>query len=412
MPFEIALSGINAAMADLNTTANNIANVNTTGFKRSRAEFANMFAVTPYGLAQNAIGAGVRVASVSQQFAQGDVNFTDNNLDMAISGTGFFTLSRAGQTIYSRAGQFGVDKDGFVVDPEGDKLQAFPPAASAIGTTATSFDTGRLGNLQLQTTDAAPSATTKITVGTNLPANATAPTTTPFDPTNASTYNQTTSVSSYDSLGVSHTTTFYYVQGGTPNSWNMYTTVDGTALSGPDSLVYDSSGALTTPAGGTLTLPAYTPTDGAAPMNISLDLSKSTQFSSGFAVNTLTQDGYTTGQLSGISVGSDGVVTANYTNGQSVALGQVALSNFANPQGLQQIGDNAWAETYTSGQPLRGTAGTSSFGQIQSGALEASNVDLTSQLVNMITAQRDFQANAQVISTSDQITQTIINIRN
>jgi len=199
---------------------------------------------------------------------------------------------------------------------------------------------------------------------------------------------------------------------GTPNSWNMYTYVDGAALSGPDSLVYDSSGALTTPAGGTLALPAYTPTDGAAPMNVTLDLSKSTQFSSGFAVNTLTQDGFTTGQLSGISVGNDGVVTANYTNGQSIALGQVALSNFANPQGLQQIGDNAWAETYTSGQPLRGTAGTSSFGQIQSGALEASNVDLTSQLVNMITAQRDFQANAQVISTSDQITQTIINIRN
>jgi len=412
MPFEIALSGINAAMADLNTTANNIANVNTTGFKRSRAEFANLFAVTPYGLAQNAIGAGVRVAAVSQQFAQGDVNFTDNNLDMAISGTGFFTLSRAGQTIYSRAGQFGVDKDGYVVDPEGDKLQAFPPSAAAIGTTATTFDTGRLGNLQLQTTDAAPNATTKITVGTNLPANATAPTVTPFDPTNSKSYNQTTSVTSYDSLGVSHTTTFYYVQSGTPNTWNMYTTVDGTALSGPDSLVYDSSGALTTPAGGTLTLPAFTPTDGAAPMNVTLDLSKSTQFSSSFAVNTLTQDGFTTGQLSGISVGNDGVVTANYTNGQSIALGQVALSNFANPQGLQQIGDNAWAETYTSGQPLRGTAGTSSFGQIQSGALEASNVDLTSQLVNMITAQRDFQANAQVISTSDQITQTIINIRN
>jgi flagellar hook protein FlgE len=411
MPFEIALSGINAAMADLNATANNIANVNTTGFKRSRAEFANLFAVTPYGLAQNAIGAGVRVAAVAQQFAQGDINFTDNNLDMAISGTGFFTLSRAGQTVYSRAGQFGVDKDGFVVDPEGDKLQAFPPNASAVGTTATSFDTGRLGNLQLQTTDSAPNASTKLSVGINLPAADTAPTVTPFDPANSQSYNRTTSMTTYDSLGVAHTTSFYYVQSGTPNTWNMYTYVDGASLSGPDSLVYNSSGALTTPAGGTLALPAYTPPGGAAPMNMTVDLSKSTQFSSEFSVNSLTQDGYAPGQLSGISVGNDGVVTANYTNGQSIALGQVALTNFSNPQGLQQLGDNAWAETYTSGQPLRGTAGTSAFGQIQSGALEASNVDLTSQLVNMITAQRDFQANAQVISTSDQITQTIINIR-
>ena len=413
MPFEIALSGISAAMADLNTTANNIANVNTTGFKRSRAEFANLFAVTPYGLASNAVGSGVRVAAVSQQFGQGNINFTDNNLDMALSGQGFFTLSRGGQTIYSRAGDFGVDKDGYVVDPQGDKLQIFPPTAatSGVGATNGGFDTGRLTDLHLDTSDAAPSATTSIAVGANLPASATPPTTTPFDPTNSATYNNTTSVTTYDSLGVQHTTSFYYVKNAAANTWDMYTYTDGTAVSGPDQLVYDSSGALTTPAGGTLTLPAYTPTDGAAAMTMKLDLSGSTQYSSAFSVNTLTQDGYTTGQLSGVSVGKDGTVTANYTNGQTKALGQVALTNFADPQGLQQIGDNAWTETYESGQPLRGAAGTSSFGQIQSGALEASNVDLTQELVNMITAQRDFQANAQVISTSDQVTQSIINIR-
>lgn len=408
MPFEIALSGINAAMADLNATANNIANVNTPGFKRSRAEFANLFAVSPYGLSRDAIGAGVKVAGVRQQFAQGGINFTDNNLDLAISGAGFFTLSRNGAMIYSRAGNFSVDKDGYVVDNAGDRLQVFP---ATTGPGGTAFDTGRLSDLHLATSDHAPSATTSVTVGTNLPADATPPTTTPFDPTDSTSYNNTTSVTTYDSLGVAHTTSFYYVKDAAANTWNMYTTIDGNPVSGPDQLVYSDTGRLTTPAGGTLTLPAYTPANGAAPMNVTLDLADSTQYASAFSVNDLTQDGYTTGQLSGIDVSKEGVVMARYTNGQSIALGQVAMTNFANVQGLQQIGDNAWAETYDSGQPLRGAAGTSAFGQIQSGALESSNVDLTEQLVNMITAQRDFQANAQVISTSDQVTQTIINIR-
>jgi len=410
MPFEIALSGLSAAMADLNATANNIANVNTTGFKLSRAEFANQFAVSPYGLASNAIGAGVKVSGVRQQFAQGDINFTNNNLDLAISGPGFYTLSRGGATVYSRAGNFGVDKDGYVVDPSGDRLQAFPPS-SATGAVGAGFDTGRLIPLQMATTDSSPSATTSISVGTNLPADAKVPVTSPFNPTVSTSYTNTTSVTSYDSLGVAHTTSLYYVKSPVANTWDMYTYTDGAAVSGPDLLVYDTSGALVTPAGGTLPLPAYLPPDGAAPMTMSLDLSKSTQYASSFSVNKLTQDGFTTGQLSGISVGKSGIVTADYTNGQSIGLGQVALTNFANPQGLQQLGDNAWSESYDSGQPLRGAAGTSAFGQIQSGALEASNVDLTAQLVNMITAQRDFQANAQVISTSDQITQTIIQLR-
>ncbi len=410
MAFEIALTGLAAAMADLNTTANNIANASTVGFKFSRAEFANLFPVSPYGLASDAIGTGVKVASVSQQFAQGDITSTNNNLDLAISGTGFFTLSKGGETVYSRAGDFGVDKNGYVVDPAGDRLQVFPPGASSGGVT-TGFVTGTLSDLQLQTTDSAPTATSNVGVGINLPADATPPATATFNPTDSTSYTNTTSVTSYDSLGVAHTTTFYYVKSSTPNTWNMYTYTDGTSVSGPDPLAYDTSGNLVTPAGGTLTLPAYTPTNGAAPMTLTLDLSKTTQYSSSFAVNSLTQDGNATGQLSGISVDQNGVVTANFTNGKATALGQVALTNFPNPQGLQQIGDNAWAETSQSGQALRGAAGTSAFGDIQSGALEQSNVDLTSQLVNMITAQRNYQANAQVIQTSDTITQTIIQIR-
>jgi len=418
MAFEIALTGLSAAMADLNTTANNIANASTVGFKFSRAEFADIFPVSPYGLASNAIGTGVKVAEVAQQFAQGDINSTGNNLDLAISGQGFFTLSANGTTVYTRAGNFGVDKSGYVVDPSGNRLQVFSPT-SANGTalpsggaaTTAAFNTGKLSDLQLATTQSAPNATANISIGANLPASDTPPSVGTFDPTNAQSYNETNSTTTYDSLGVAHTTSFYYVKTSTANTWSMYTYADGKPVSGPDTLAFDSAGKLTTPAGGTLALPAYTPGNGAAAMSMTLNLGATTQYSSAYALNSLTQDGFTTGNLSGVSIDPSGVITANFTNGRALTLGQVALTNFANPQGLQQIGNNDWTETSQSGQPLRGAAGTSAFGDIQAGALEQSNVDLTAQLVNMISAQRNYQANAQVISTSDQITQTIIQMR-
>lgn len=417
MAFEIALTGLSAAMADLNTTANNIANASTVGFKFSRAEFADIFPVSPYGLSKNAIGTGVKVAQVAQQFAQGNINSTGNNFDLAISGQGFFTLSANGTTVYTRAGNFGVDKNGYVVDPAGNRLQVFAPtsngttSSSGGAATAATFNTGKLSDLQLATTQAAPNSTTSISIGANLPASDTPPTVTTFDPTNPKSYNETNSTTTYDSLGVAHTTTFYYAKTSTPGTWNMYTYVDGQALSGPDSLVFDQAGKLSTPSGGTLALPAYTPGNGAADMSMTLDLSATTQYSSSYALNSLNQDGFTTGNLSGVSIDPSGVITANFTNGRALTLGQVALTNFADPQGLQQVGNNDWVETSQSGQPLRGAAGTSAFGAIQAGALEQSNVDLTVQLVNMINAQRNYQANAQVISTSDQITQTIIQMR-
>jgi flagellar hook protein FlgE len=168
---------------------------------------------------------------------------------------------------------------------------------------------------------------------------------------------------------------------------------------------------MTTPASGQVTFPAYTPTTGAADLNMTFDFSGATQYGTNFSVNNITQDGFTTGRLIGIDIDKSGQVQARFTNGRSLTLGQVALANFSNPGGLQQLADTNWAETFTSGQALRGQSGNSGFGLVQSGALEASNVDITEQLVNMITAQRNFQANAQMISTSDQITQTIINIR-
>ncbi len=405
MSFRISVSGMNAASSDLDITAHNIANVNTSGFKSSRAEFSDVFAVSAYGLSQTQIGAGVRLEAVAQQFSQGNIDFTGRALDMAISGQGFFTLSDNGNMVYSRAGNFGTSRDGYVVNPAGQRLQVYPPNVAG------GFDTGRMGDLRIPNGDAPPSATTKVTIQTNLPANAAPPTVTPFDPNDPTTYNQTTSMTIYDSLGAAHTQSQYYVKTATANQWQLYTYIDGTAVGGAQNLQYSTSGALTSPSPGSITLPPFTPTNGSAPLNITIDLGLSTQYGSAFSIQTQTQDGYATGRITGIDISSEGVVSARYTNGVAKPLGQVSLTNFANPQGLQSLGNNAWAETFSSGQPLHGQAGSADFGMVQGGGLEASNVDLTEQLVNMITAQRNFQANAQMIQTQDQIAQTVINIR-
>lgn len=406
MSFRISLSGMNAATADLNVTSNNIANSNTTGFKQSRAEFGDVYPTSAYGLSKNTIGAGVRLQQVAQQFNQGTVENTGRALDLAINGKGFFTLSAGGSMVYTRAGNFGTDKDGFVVNPAGQRLQVYPPSASGTG-----FDTGTLRDLQLATGDAAPKATSTTSILTNLPGNASEPATAAFDPLDPTSYNYTTSMTVYDSLGTAHSQSMYFVKTANPNEWTLHTTIDGTEVGTGTTLQYSSTGQLASPSPGMITLPSYTPATGGAPMDITLDMGKSTQFGNGFSVAALTQDGHATGRLTSIEVSPEGVVQARYTNGVATPLGQVVLTNFANPQGLQASGDNAWAETFESGQPRQGFAGSSEFGSVQGGALEASNVDLTEQLVNMITAQRNFQANAQMISTQDQITQTVINIR-
>ena len=400
MPFRVALSGLNAASSDLNVTANNIANANTIGFKGSRAEFADVFAV-----GAQEIGNGTRLSSVTQEFSQGGVDFTDRALDLALSGEGFFTVSDGGVISYTRVGSFGVDRDGFVVNNQGERLQIFPAANNG------TFNTGTLSDLQLSTTDAPPQATSFADFGVNLPANATPPAIGVFDPNNALSFNHSTAVTVYDSLGATHTQTVYFVKDAAPNSWTARFFIDGAAVGGPNTLTYSNLGVLTSPASGTFTLPPYTPSTGAADITMDANFSRSTQFGSEFGVNLLNQNGFSAGRLSSIDVDSSGVIFARFTNGRSEPLGQVALSNFSNPQGLRQLGDTSWGETFNSGDAIRGAGGTASFGLIQSGALEASNVDLTQQLVNMITAQRNFQANAQMISTADQVTQTIINIR-
>ncbi|MBK6348318.1 MAG: flagellar hook protein FlgE [Steroidobacteraceae bacterium] len=400
MPFRIALSGLNAASADLSVTANNVANVSTAGFKSSRAQFADVFSIGAQG-----IGNGVRIASVNQQFEQGGIDFTDNALDLAISGQGFFTLSDNGSLVYTRAGAFGVDREGFVVNSKNQRLQIYPPTGTG------TFNTGSLTDLRLTTTDSAPQATGLVEMTVNLPAGAALPTNPVFDPLDPSSFTQSTSMTVYDSLGSAHTSTYYFVKGAVPGAWDVHTYIDGNAVGGANALSYTSAGLLSAPAGGLITLPAYDPANGAAPMNLTVDLGDSTQFGGPFGVNALTQDGYAAGRLASIDINPEGVVFARFTNGRSTELGKVVLSNFPNPQGLRQLGDSNWSESFSSGDAIRGEAGSASFGLLQAGALEASNVDLTEELVNMITAQRNFQANAQMISTADSVTQTIINIR-
>ena len=404
MSFNVALTGLNAANQDLSVTANNLANVGTVGFKGSRGEFGDLFAATQTGVSSTAVGNGVSVTEVAQQFSQGDVETTGNNLDLAISGNGFFTTSNNGALQYTRDGEFQVNSAGDVVTASGANLQVYPPLANG------TFNTGGLSNLSLSTEEGAPNATTTVAITANLPANASVPPDPAFDPTDPNSYNNTTSVTTYDSLGAAHTASLYFTNGG-PNTWSAQLYVDGNAVGTPQALTYSSSGALLDSARGHCRVPRYTPATGAADMNMTFNFNNTTQYGNSFGVTAVTQDGYTTGLLSGISIATSGIVQAQYTNGRSVDLGQVAMANFANPQGLAQLGNASWAATSASGSAVTGVAGGSGFGTISSGSLEESNVDTTTSLVDMITAQRAFQANAQMIQTEDQITQTIIGIR-
>jgi len=405
MPFAIALSGLNAASSDLEVTANNVANVNTNGFKMSRAQFAEVFAVGTQSVGSSAAGSGVRLSAVSQQFTQGNIDFTDNALDLAIGGEGFFVLSDNGARSYTRAGAFGVDNTGFVVNAQGQRLQAYPYAGSGL------FNTGTPQDLQLVTGANPPAATTSASFGINLPADAPAPVNPVFDPADPSSFNHTTSVTVYDSLGAAHNATVYFIKDAAVNTWNTQVEIEGNPVAGAAQIIFAPDGSLQSPAGGVMPLAPYNPGTGAGDIQMALNFSTATQFGNAFGVNSLSQDGFTTGRLTGVSVDTEGVVFARFTNGQSTSLGKLALANFVNPQGLQQLGDTTWGESFQSGDALLGEAGTASFGNLQSGALESSNVDLTAQLVQMITAQRNFQANAQMISTADTVTQTVINIR-
>jgi flagellar hook protein FlgE len=525
MSFSTGLSGLRAANQDLSTTGNNIANASTTGFKKSRTEFGDVYANSILGTSSRSSGNGVLVSQISQQFQQGNISITNNSLDLAVNGSGFFILNDQGKSEYTRAGNFSLDNLGYVVSSSSARLQGF--AANSTG----NILSGALSDLRIQTSDITPKATTELNLkfnldstsavpakapgrpasvaGTALPLSAfpvpagtsfnidldgaattitlpagladatalateintqlgggalnglvsasnvlgsivltqqganggevmavsdassgadltnvfgsAAPTTTAglvLDPSDPNSYNWSTAATVYDSLGSPHTLTSFYVKN-TPTpaappaaaftGWSVYTSLDDAPPHSLGTVSFNTNGALI----GTGALPdtwamGNTGTDD---LVFQIDVAGSSQFGSDFTVNALDQNGYAAGRLASVDIGDTGVVFARYTNGQALALGQVALANFANPQGLVPVGNTDWAESFDSGQPVIGAPQTGARGSLQSGALEDSNVDISDELVNLILAQRNYQANAKTIETNNAVTQTILNLR-
>ena len=435
MSFNIGLSGMRAASKDLNVTGNNIANAGTAGFKQSRAEFADVYA-SSMGVNKNSVGSGVQLANISQQFTQGNVNYTGNSLDLAVNGKGFFQVSNNGAMSYTRAGYFGTDREGMLVDNFGYNLQGYMTDANG-----TLGDT--IGNLRIQSDSQEPKPTSKMDQTFNLNSTATPidQTTAIFNPNDPSTYHSSTSTNIYDSQGNAHVLTQYFVKQPTPaNTWSMSVLVDGRNPQTPGgtdpfeaTLSFNTAGKLeTTVSGdlqvnpdGTIKLTNWSPaaSNGGSPAvwagngadasvdGVTLDFRNATQYSSAFAVNSVSQDGYTTGELAGLEIDESGQIFARYTNGQSKVQGQVVLASFANEQGLTPVGKTQWVQSFESGEPVRNPPGVGTMGALQAGALEDSNVELSDQLVNLIVAQRNYQANAKTIETESAITQTIINLR-
>jgi flagellar hook protein FlgE len=553
MGFAQGLSGLNASAKQLDVIGNNIANTSTVGFKVSQAQFADVFASSLTGAGGLQIGIGTKVAAAVQQFTQGNITITNNSLDLAINGKGFFRLSDAGSVTYSRNGQFQMDKDGYIVNNSGLHVTGY--LADAAGNIVPSNPT----DLQISTADVPPNTTSASLAKMNLDSRVNPPTTASFSPSDPTSYNYSTSETVFDTLGNSHVFSLYFVKTATVPAgggaeWVAHANVDNAPLTvaslatvlaqvqavdtggaaGLDTVntaagvagnwsagvpatvttarttltsaiasadaadaalvaagaaatraQIDSAAAATTaasnamaalnaaivavhvpasvanaallalsaaavPAAATAATTANVPaatlnqslldfnTSGqltttmpltisvdldsvasafglvnssASPLNFTLDFTGTNQFGANFGVSTLSQDGYTSGRLSGFGLSNDGIVLGRYTNGQSNQLAQLVLANFANAQGLSPLGDNQWSETAASGQPVLGVPGSSSLGLLQSSAVEDSNVDLTAELVNMITAQRVYQANAQTIKTQDQVLQTLVNLR-
>lgn len=462
MSFQTGLSGLNASGKALDVIGNNIANANTVGMKSSRTEFADVVAsaIGPSGGGgAGGSGIGTSIATVSQQFSQGNISLTGNTLDLAINGGGFFMLQKTDGTFsYTRDGQFKLDANGNIITNSGAKLRGY--TTDTLGNPTTTLP----GPLSLPTGAPIPArATTAINAEMNLDARAkTATSTNP--PTPIATYG--TALTAYDSEGVEVPVSLYFVKTG-PDAWDVFdgttVTAGSTALTanaatnatnaaniawnaanpGPNqratltspgtgiynpttgttpqpqlavvpsgalfSMTFDTSGKLTSPlTAPTVQLTSPNPLIGTFPAT--LDMTKVSQYGAAFGVSTLKQDGYTAGNLTGISISEKGVITTRYSNGQTQAHGQVALADFRNVQGLQPDGDG-WTETSTSGQAISGAPGQGNFGGVRAGALEDSNVDLTSELVNMMTAQRNYQANAQTIKTQDQVMSTLVNLR-
>jgi flagellar hook protein FlgE len=433
MGFGQGLSGLNAAAQNLDVIGNNIANSSTAGFKSGTATFADVYASSRVGL-------GVQVSGINQRFTTGNIETTGNQFDMAIDGaSGFFRLvTTNGEVQYSRNGQFIKDKDNFIVNAQGLRLTGYPAdVKNPDGTVISGVGQDPIA-LKVPSANIAPRATGNIEMVRNLDAGSEVidEEKYPFSPSSPSSFTNSVPMTVYDSLGNSHTLTQYFVKregdaDAATSSWDVYYTIDGrpmvpTTVTGGDGsagtpytgwattkkLAFDSSGRLDA---GTATVPLRIDTPGgenspAAPLVANLDYTGTTQFGSPFTTNFV-QDGYSSGEFASIAVGKDGRVQASYTNGQTQNIGTLVLASFNNTNGLQPIGGNSWAESPESGQAMLGQPGSNGLASIKGQAIEASNVDMSQELVSMIVAQRTYQANTQTIKTQDQIMQTLMQMR-
>lgn len=402
MAFSQAVSGLNAAATNLDVIGNNIANSATYGFKSGTASFADMFAGSKVGL-------GVKVAGITQDFTDGTTTNTGRALDVAISQNGFFRLVDSnGSVYYSRNGQFKLDENRNLVNMQGLQLTGYP----ATGTPPTIQQGANPVALNVPNTLMAAKTTTTAAMQINLNSTDKTPTVTPFDATKADSYNKKGSVTVYDSQGNAHDMNVYFVKSA-DNTWQVYTQDSSTNAVSPTTpsttLTFDTNGNLLS--GGTVNITTGT-VNGATPATFALSFANSMQQNTGSNnIVATNQNGYKPGDLVSYQINDDGTVVGNYSNEQTQVLGQIVLANFANNEGLQSEGDNVWSATKSSGVALLGTAGTGNFGKLTNGALEASNVDLSKELVNMIVAQRNYQSNAQTIKTQDQILNTLVNLR-
>lgn len=424
MGFQQGLSGLNTASKNLDVIGNNVANATTVGFKVGQAQFADVFAASLTGAGSSPVGLGSKLSTIIQQFTQGNITATSNPLDIAINGSGFFRVTdAAGTPFYSRNGQFQVNKDGEIVNSQGLKVTGY------LADDAGNIIQGNISTVTIPTQDIAPQATGTSLSATGVEAEVQLdsredPIAVAFNASDPTTYNWSTSTSVYDSLGNASILTMYF-QKTAAATWDVHTTVtppgggaiDITPAPVP-TVVFGTDGLIDATASTELTGGAFTQTitaaqlgTGAAAMSFLVDFSGTTQYGSDFNVNDLAQDGYASGSLTGFAISEDGILLGRYSNGQSKNLAQLILATFRNPQGLQPQGNNLWVETSASGPALLGTPQSGQFGALQASAVEDSNVDLTAELVAMITAQRVYQANAQTIKTQDAVLQTLVNLR-
>lgn len=411
MAFSTSISGLQAAQKDMGVISNNIANVGTAGFKRSDALFAELFTAS-LGGAGSQPGQGVTLERIRQDFGQGGFEFTSSQLDLAIDGEGLFVLQNGTESLYSRAGAFRLDSDGFVVNESGANLQGYGADDSGQINTA-------LGNLQISTALLAQKPTEEIVFNGNLDARATAPVTVNedgdtvnfFAPDDPTSYNFSTTTTVYDSAGAAHQVTMYFYKDATdPKQYNVSVAIDDVVQDETGALIFDNSGALDPASATALNLATYAPAN-ADPQPININFASITGYGATSATSGISQDGYAAGELAGFEFDRTGVAYATYTNGETRAVGQLALATFTNPGGLQSAGRTMFAESSLSGTPAIGVPDTSARGVIRPSALESANVDLTVELLALIEAQRNFQSNAQAIQNENDASQAILQLR-